>query len=147
MKKPKMTPDRVFVSFAKLGYTTVGEERDEVEAQSDTEAVEYVRVVACRQCGKACEEACRHYATPVCFACLAPPVPLPTSHLYETLATQLAAAHGALEAIAALQAEAPEWRPVLHRDSADGYYGKWHEAAEQLHGAAEMARVALRGGK
>lgn len=68
-------------------------------------------------------------------------------HVDDALEAEVARLRAALEAIAALQAESPEWRPVLHRDSADGYYGKWHEAAEQLHGAAEMARVALRGGK
>jgi hypothetical protein len=31
----------------------------------------------CKQCGGVAEEARRCYATPVCFACLPPPKPLP----------------------------------------------------------------------
>lgn len=32
--------------------------------------------VACRQCGAAVEEAREHYATPICFACLPPALPV-----------------------------------------------------------------------
>lgn len=36
--------------------------------------------IICRQCGKReVEEARRHYATPVCYACLPPPEPLPVT--------------------------------------------------------------------
>ena len=35
------------------------------------------RWLSCRQCGKPTEPARHCYATPVCFACLPPPPPLP----------------------------------------------------------------------
>jgi hypothetical protein len=35
------------------------------------------RTFPCRQCGKACEPERYNYATPVCFACLPPPPPIP----------------------------------------------------------------------
>jgi hypothetical protein len=35
----------------------------------------------CKQCGGVAEEARRCYATPVCFACLPPPAPLPVAKL------------------------------------------------------------------
>ena len=37
-------------------------------------------VIACKQCGAAVEESRRCYATPVCYACLLPPEPLPLSY-------------------------------------------------------------------
>jgi hypothetical protein len=36
--------------------------------------------VRCRQCGKPVEKVRECYATPVCYACLPPPPPLPRIH-------------------------------------------------------------------
>lgn len=37
--------------------------------------------IPCRQCGASVEPEREHYATPMCFACLPPPKPLPVRRL------------------------------------------------------------------
>jgi hypothetical protein len=57
-----------------------------------TVAAPRVEPLRCRQCGGVAEEARRCYATPVCYACLPPPKPLPIAPLRSTPAAPAVAA-------------------------------------------------------
>lgn len=63
----------------------------------------------CRQCGGPCEPERHHYATPVCFACLAPPQPLRVIPTRDQLEAELTRLRAALASIAALQSERSVW--------------------------------------
>lgn len=50
---------------------------EQMEQLGDRESERCAAGVSCRQCGATVEREREHYATPVCFACLPPPPPIP----------------------------------------------------------------------